>query len=75
MLLLVFRGVAPGVASGVWVREVADPKCWCAGVSRPRWIVETPALPSRTRIILLKDVSALLVGEQLAVVGVGDPAP
>ena len=35
------------VASGVRVREVADPKCRCAGVGRPRWILETPrsALP------------------------------
>lgn len=35
------------VASGVQVREVADPKCRCAGVGRPRWILETPrsALP------------------------------
>src|SRR4051794_14627615 len=39
--------VAPGVASTLWVREVADPKCRCAGVGRPRWILETPrsALP------------------------------
>ena len=31
----------------VRVREVADPKCRCAGVSRPRWICVTPrgALP------------------------------
>ena len=42
-----FGVLRPGVASGVRVREVADPKCWCAGVSRPRWILETPriALP------------------------------
>src|SRR5665648_206214 len=35
------------VALGVRVREVADPKCRCAGVGRPRWILETPrsALP------------------------------
>src|SRR5680860_1317641 len=37
----------PGVASDLRVREVADPKCRCAGAGRPRWILETPrsALP------------------------------
>ena len=37
----------PGVASCPRVREVADPKCRCAGAGRPRWILETPrsALP------------------------------
>ena len=36
-----------GVASSPRVREVADPKCRCAGAGRPRWIDETPrsALP------------------------------
>ena len=35
------------VASRVRVREVADPKCRCAGAGRPRWILESPrsALP------------------------------
>ena len=35
------------VASWARVREVADPKCRCAGASRPRWIHVTPrgALP------------------------------
>jgi hypothetical protein len=35
------------VASVPRVREVADPKCRCAGAGRPRWILETPrgALP------------------------------
>jgi hypothetical protein len=35
----------------VRVREVADPKCRCAGVSRPRWIRVTPrgALPDPPR--------------------------
>ncbi len=27
------------------VREVADPKCRCAGAGRPRWILETPRSP------------------------------
>lgn len=36
-----------GVASLVRVREVADPKCRCAGASRPRWTEVSPrgALP------------------------------
>ena len=45
---VVFRVVvAARVASLVRVREVADPKCRCAGASRPRWICVTPrgALP------------------------------
>jgi hypothetical protein len=35
------------VASGVRVREVADPKCRCPGTGRPRWMTKTPrgALP------------------------------
>jgi hypothetical protein len=35
------------VASGVRVREVADPKCRCPGTGRPRWMSQTPrgALP------------------------------
>jgi hypothetical protein len=36
--------LAARVASLVRVREVADPKCWRAGVSRPRWIEVTPRL-------------------------------
>jgi len=43
-----------GVASLVWVREVADPKCRSTGVSRPRWIQESPrgALPGPRRCCL-----------------------
>jgi hypothetical protein len=46
-LLGSFWLVRSGVASVLRVREVADPKCRCAGAGRPRWILETPrsALP------------------------------
>ena len=46
-----FGLVRVGVAWGVRVREVAYPKCRCAGVGRPRWIVESPrsALPGPHR--------------------------
>ena len=42
--------LAVGVASGVRVREVADPKCRCPGEGRPRWMIEPPrsALPGRS---------------------------
>jgi hypothetical protein len=57
----------------VRVREVADPKCRCAGVGRSRWILETPrsALPARASVHAGGEFS---VGEQLSVEGVGDPA-
>ena len=38
LLRRVFRGGGGGVASLSRVREVADPKCRCAGAGRPRWI-------------------------------------
>ena len=46
------RWARPVVASELRVREVADPKCRCAGAGRPRWTRETlrSALPgSRNR--------------------------
>ena len=47
-----FGVVGSGVASVLRVREVADPKCRCAGAGRPRWILETPrsALPGPFRV-------------------------
>jgi len=54
------------VASVSRVREVADPKCRCAGAGRPRWILETPrsALPGplRRNIRLEQERLCLLVG-------------
>jgi hypothetical protein len=44
-----------GVASFARVREVADPKCRCAGVGRPRWIEESPRS-------LITDVEAFIGG-------------
>ena len=49
------------VASGLRVREVADPKCRCAGVGRPRWILESPrsALPGPCKAPLRHRVERL----------------
>jgi hypothetical protein len=58
------------VASGVRVREVADPKCRCPGTGRPRWMTKTPrgALPG-SRFL------AAGVGCELPVDGIGQAPP
>ena len=52
------------------VREVADPKCRCAGEGRTRWILESPrgALPDPHQDLAgLSGRGVLGAGEELAV--------
>lgn len=56
------------VASVPRVREVADPKCRCAGAVDRAGFTRRPAVPSRIRTIC-----ELGVGDELLVEGVGDP--
>src|SRR5450631_767203 len=58
------RGSHPAwcrVASGVRVREVADPKCRRAGVGRRRWILESPrsALPGPRKVAVRRRAKRL----------------
>jgi hypothetical protein len=64
------------IASMPRVREVAYPKCRCAGAGRPRWILESPAVPSRARANRLGrcgERCLLGVGDELSVDDVRDP--